>query len=346
MGVTVSEFGTTKDGSKISKYCIENSKGMKACVINFGAILTNLWVKDSKGELADVVLGYDELEPYFLNDSFFGATVGPNANRTANASFELNGKKYQLDVNDGINNLHSHFDIGYHKRVFEAENTDNSVTFSLKDEAGCMGFPGNKDVKVTYTLTDDNELKIHYEVSSDAETIINMTNHSYFNLRGHNSGKIEDHVLSINASMFTPVVAGAIPIGENASVENTPFDFIKAHEVGERINDDNEQLKLVKGYDHNFVIDTPAGVVRKIADVTAAGTDRHMEVYSDLPAVQFYAGNCISKTTGKGGTEYGPRCGLCLETQYTPDTANHPEWPSAVYGPNRKYDSVTIYKFD
>lgn len=346
MGVKISEFGTAPDGSKISKYVIENNRGMKAEVINYGAILTNLWVPDSKGKIDDVVLGYDELDSYFENGSFFGATVGPNANRIANASFEINGKKVQLDVNDGPNNLHSHFKLGYHKRVFDAKNTDNSVTFSLKDEAGNMGFPGNKDVSVTYTLTNDNELKIQYEVSSDEDTVINMTNHSYFNLCGHDSGRIENHSVFINASKYTPVVAGAIPIGEHVTVKDTPFDFLAHHKVGERINDDCEQLKLVKGYDHNFVIDTPAGVLRKIAEVRAEGTDRVMEVFSDLPAVQFYAGNCIAKTMGKDGTEYGPRCGLCLETQYAPDTANHPEWPSAIYGPNRKYKSVTIYKFN
>ena len=346
MGITKTEFGKTADGTVIFKYQIDNSKGMKASVINYGAILTELFVPDSKGEVKDIVLGYDNLESYYLNDSFFGATVGPNANRIANAKYTVDGKEYQLVVNDGPNNLHSDHDIGYHKRVYDVKEGDNSVTFCLADQDGNMGFPGNKKVSVTYSLSEDNELEIHYEVESDKNTIINMTNHSYFNLNGHNSGKIEDHVLRIDASCYTPVVAGAIPTGELAPVAGTVFDFTSPKTIGDDIAKDEEQLKLVKGYDHNWVIDSPAGKVREIAKVTAPGTDRTMTVLTDLPAVQFYAGNCIGATVGKENTEYGPRCGLCLETQYSPDTANHPEWPSAVYGPERKYDSVTIYKFN
>lgn len=345
MGITKTEFGKMQDGTVIYKYTIDNKNGMKASVINYGAILTDLLVPDEKGEVADVVLGYDTLEPYYENGSFFGATVGPNANRTANASFVLNGVKYQLDVNDGPNNLHSHMDKGYHKRVYKAVEGDNSVTFSLSDNDGNMGFPGNKEICVTYALSDDNELSIHYEATSDKDTIINMTNHSYFNLKGHDQGIIEDHVLYIDADRYTPVIPGAIPTGELADVKGTVFDFTSPMEVGAHVNDDVEQLVMVKGYDHNFVLTTPAGEVRKIAEVTVPGVTRKMEVFTDLPAVQFYAGNCISETVGKNGTVYGARSGLCLETQYNPDTANRPEWPSAVYGPSRKYDTVTIYKF-
>lgn len=345
MGIKKASFGLTKNNEEIFKYEISNSKGMKATVMNYGAILTELWVPDDTGELKDVVLGYDTLEPYFENGSFFGATVGPNANRIANASFSINGKKYQLAVNDGPNNLHSDFELGYHKRVYAVKENDNSVTFMLDDADGSMGFAGNKHVEVTYTLTEDCELKIHYEVTSDQDTIINMTNHSYFNLCGHDSGRIEDHILKLNASCYTPVIMGAIPTGELAPVKGTAFDFTEPKRVGDRIEDDIEQLKLVQGYDHNWVIDGADGAIRKIAEVTAKGTSRKMEVYSDLPAVQFYAGNCIAPTVGKGGASYAKRCGLCLETQYSPDTANRPEWPSAVYGPNRAYVSTTIYKF-
>ncbi len=345
MGITKELFGKTKNGNEVYKYTITNKNGMKASAINYGAILTNLFVSDSNGESKDIVLGYDKVSDYEENGSFFGATVGPNANRIANAAFEIDKVTYKLAVNDGPNNLHSDYEKGYHKCLFSASESDNSVTFSLKDTDGNMGFPGNKDVQVTYTLTDDNELKLHYEVSSDKETIINMTNHTYFNLNGHDAGRIEDHVLCLNASHYTPVIPGAIPTGEIASVKGTVFDFTSPKRIGDDIEKDIEQLTMVKGYDHNFVIDSPAGELRKIAEVTAKGTDRKMEVYTDLPGVQFYAGNCISPTVGKGNTSYGPRCGMCLETQYYPNTANEPSFPSAQYGPSRKYVSTTVYAF-
>lgn len=344
MGVTKELFGN-KDGVDVFEYSITNSKNMKACVINYGAILTKLFVPDKDGEVKDIVLGYDNVDSYVENGSFFGATVGPNANRIGKAQFTLEGVTYNLAVNDGPNNLHSDYMKGYHKRLFDVETTENSVSFSLKDADGNMGFPGNKEVKVTYTLTEDNELQIHYEATSDKNTIINMTNHSYFNLNGHNAGRIEDHILKLYASHYTPVIPGAIPTGEVASVEGTVFDFTSPKRVGDDIDKDIEQLTMVKGYDHNWVIDEKPGKRRLIAEVTAKGTTRKMEVYTDLPAVQFYAGNCISPTMGKENTKYDVRCGLCLETQYSPDTANRPEWPSAVYGPDRKYDTTTAYRF-
>lgn len=345
MAVTKELFGMTKCGKEIHRYYISNEKGMKAGVINYGAILVNLFVPDKEGKAADVVLGYDTLEPYFENGSFFGATVGPNANRIGGASFVLEGKRYQLDVNDGENNLHSHEELGYHKRIWKAETGENSVTFSLEDEDGCMGFPGNKKISVTYTVTEDNELKIHYQGLSDKNTIINMTNHTYFNLAGHNAGKIYEHKLQLKASFYTPVVAGAIPTGEIAAVKDTPFDFLTEKRVGEEIDAAHPQLELVGGYDHNWVIDGADGTLREIATVKEDTSGRMMKAYTDLPGVQFYAGNFITEQTGKENASYGPRSGLCLETQYYPDTANKPEFPSAVFGPDRKYDSVTVYQF-
>ena len=345
MGVVKEKFGKTTDGKLISKYVIDNGKGLKACVTDFGAILTNLFVTDSDGVTKDIVLGYDKAKDYFKNGSFFGATVGPNANRIAGASFTLEGVKYDLAVNDGKNNLHSDFDKGYHKCMFVAECGEDHVTFSLKDTDGNMGFPGNKDVSVTYTVTDDNALKISYEVSSDKDTIINLTNHTYFNLCGHDAGSIEDHVLMINASNYTPVVKGAIPTGEIAPVQWTPFDFTSPMRIGDHIDDKDKQLKLVKGYDHNWVLDNYDGSVRKIAEVTAKGSKLKMEVFTDLPGVQFYAGNCIAKTRGKGRVKYKKRFGMCLETQYYPNTANEPSFPQAVFGPSKKYVTETIYKF-
>ncbi|MCM1127923.1 MAG: galactose mutarotase [Lachnospiraceae bacterium] len=338
-------FGKTTDGKEIYKYWLENSKGMKAGVINFGAILVNLLVPDKDGNTADVVLGYDTLEEYVEKGNFFGATVGPNANRIGGASFELEGKRYQLDVNDGENNLHSHLTQGYHMRVWEAEQDKESVTFFLEDADGNMGFPGNKKIWVTYTLTEDNELKIHYQVKSDKNTIVNMTNHSYFNLAGHDQGAVYDHVLKLKASHYTPIVMGAIPTGEIAKVAGTPFDFTEAKRVGDEIDADNEQLKMTNGYDHNWVIDGADGTLQKFADLTDPASGRHMEAFTDLPGVQVYAGNGMSRQTGKGNAVYDFRGGICLETQYYPDTANKPEFPSAVFGPDREYDSTTIYKF-
>lgn len=343
--ITRELFGKTTDGTEIYKYWIENEEGMKAAVINYGAILVNLLVPDRDGKVDDVVLGYDTLEPYFDNGSFFGATVGPNANRIGGAAFEIDGVKYQLDVNDGVNNLHSHMEKGYHKRVWEAREGENCVEFSLQDEDGSMGFPGNKKIQVTYTLTEDNELRIHYQGTSDRNTIINMTNHTYFNLSGHGNGLIHDHVLTLNASNYTPIVPGAIPTGEIAAVAGTPFDFTAGKHIGDEIEADNEQLKMTSGYDHNWVIDGADGTLRKFADVTEPGSGRHMEAFTDLPGVQFYAGNCITVQDGKEGVKYGPRSGFCLETQYYPDTANKPQFPSAVFGPDRKYDTTTVYKF-
>ncbi len=344
MGVTKTVFGKTKDGQEVYAFEIANAKGMKVTVISYGAILTKLLVPDKEGKAEDIVLGFDDLEGYYDNPSFFGSTIGPNANRIGNASFVLNGKKYDLKVNDGPNNLHSDEDLGYHKRVWDFENNDNSVTFSLKDDA-TMGFPGKKDVKVTYTLTDENELKIDYDASSDEDTIINMTNHSYFNLAGHKSGKILDHKLTLKASKYTPVVKGAIPTGELADVKGTVFDFTSPRRIGDNIDDKIEQLKLVKGYDHNWVIDDVDGSLQKVAEVSCPGVSRVMEVYTDLPGIQFYAGNCITPEPGKDGAYYNVREGLCLETQFYPDTANKPDFPSAVFGPERPYKTTTVYKF-
>lgn len=344
MSVRKELFGQTKDGTEIYKYWLENSNGMKAGIINYGAILVNLIVPDKNGKEDDVVLGFDTLEPYFDNSCFFGATVGPNANRIKGAAFVLNGQKYQLDANDGENNLHSHYDLGYHKRVWGVEEGDAQLILSLEDTDGNMGFPGNKKVQVTYSITKDNELRIHYEVSSDKDTIINMTNHSYFNLAGHKE-KIYDHILELKASAYTPVVPGAIPTGEIAPVAGTPFDFTKAKKIGAEINADNEQLKITGGYDHNWVLDNADGSLREFATVKEPVTGRCMKAYTDLPGVQFYAGNFITGQRGKDNAVYGERSGMCLETQYFPDTANRDNFPSAVYGPDRKYVSTTVYKF-
>lgn len=344
MAVTKRDFSV--EGQQATLYTLENSKGMKAEVTDFGAILVNLFVPDAKGNVDDVVLGYEDLTGYLKNGSFFGATIGPNANRIANAKFTIDGVEYQVDVNDGPNNLHSHIQDGYHKKLWTAEVGENSVTFTITDEDGYMGFPGNKKFSVTYTLDEENGLTLHYHAKSDKKTIMNPTNHTYFNLDGHKSGSIEGHSLMLKASCYTPVVKGAIPTGEIASVKGTPMDFTELKEIGKEINEKIEQLRLTMGYDHNWVVDDWNGELRHIATVVAPVSGRVMHTYSTLPGVQFYAGNCIGADTGKEGAAYGRRCGLCLETQFYPNAVNTPEFPSCVFGGDTEYDSVTVYRFE
>lgn len=339
-------FGTTKDGTEIYLYTLENSNGMKAQVMNFGANLVRLFVPDANGNIADVTLGYDKLEDYYGNIANFGAVIGPNANRIAGAAFELDGVRYELHANDGPNNLHSHLEKGFHKKVWEVAEGDNSVTFTVESPDGEMGFPGNKKMSVTYTVTVDNELKIVYNAESDKNTIINPTHHAYFNLAGHGAGSIENHILWIKASHYTPVVSGAIPTGEIAPVADTVMDFTIPKRIGDGIHADDEQLKLTSGYDHNWVLDDWNTEVQHIATVQEPVSGRIMKVYTDLPGVQFYAGNYIGAEIGKGGIQYAARGGFCLETQYFPNTANESSFPSAIYGPDRVFHSTTIYKFE
>ena len=339
-------FGMSKDGKEVYAFTLENKNGVKARMLNFGAILLNLYVPDEKGNIDDLVLGFDNLNDYYGNESFFGVTIGPSANRIGNASFKIGSKEYKMEVNDGPNNLHTHMENGFHKRVWDViDETDNSVTFMLESPDGDLGFPGNRKFFLTYSLSDDNSLKLIYHAESDAETLINMTNHTYFNLSGHKSGKIEDHILKICAGSYTPVMEGAIPTGEIVSVDRTPLDFTDPKRIGNDIEADFEQLKLVKGYDHNFVIDGADGTLREIALVVDPASGRKLQAFSTLPGLQFYAGNCIGKEKGKEGALYGPRMGLCLETQYFPDAINKPNFPSVIFGPERDYDAVTVYRF-
>ena len=345
MAITSSKFGTSKDGKEVTLYTISNSKGMKASVTDFGALLVNLLVPDANGEIRDVVQGFDTLEEYFANPDFFGATIGPNANRIDNASFTLDGEVFKLDVNDGTNNLHSHRENGYHKRMWAAECTDNSVTFTLEDQDGSMGFPGNKKFVVTYTLGEENDLKIQYHAVSDKKTVINPTNHSYFNLMGQGSCVNSDHQLWLNASHYTPVNANLIPTGEIAPVAGTPMDFTQPKKIGLEIDADFEQLNLAGGYDHNWVLDGWDGSLKHFATVESPDGALTMKVSTTLPGVQFYAGNFLDGQPGKGGAAYQKRFALCLETQYYPNSANESSFPSCVFGDGREYDSVTVYSF-
>ena len=338
-------FGTTKEGKEVFLFSLENKNGVKAEVTNFGANLVNLFVPDKAGNVEDVVLGFDDVSGYEVNPSFFGSVIAPSANRIAGASFELNGETYILKKNNGENNLHSDEELGAHKRVWDVVEGENSVTFTLKNADGELGFPGNKEFKVTYSLDDENGLKISYEASSDKDTIINPTNHSYFNLKGHKEGTIEDHKITLLASNYTPADQASIPYGDIVTVEGTPMDLREELVIGEKIDSDFDQLNFAVGYDHNWVTDNCNGEVRKIATVKAPQDARVMEVYTDLPGVQFYAGNFIDPQSGKNGASYGKRSGLCLETQCYPDSIHKPNFPSVVYGPAKSYKSTTIYRF-
>lgn len=332
MAVKVTSFGTYPDGRAINLYTISNGKGMEAAVSNIGAALVRLLVPDREGIPADVVLGFDRGEDYLDNGCFFGTVIGPNANRIAGASFCLEGNTYGLDANDGANNLHSHREKGWHKRLWEAECGEDSVTFFLEDGDGSMGFPGNKKASVTYTLDEDNALRLHYHAASDCPTILNLTNHTYFNLNGHGCGSIEGHELWLAASCYTPADAGSIPTGEIAAVKGTPMDFTVSKQVGQDIGADFEQLVFAGGYDHNWAIDGWDGTVRHFATLKAPGGGRIMKAFTTLPGVQFYAGNFIEEQAGKDGAVYDFRSGLCLETQYFPDSANKPAFPGGVSG--------------
>lgn len=345
MGIATKSFGNTPDGKAATLYSIKNDNGVIAEVTDFGAILVNLLVPDKNGKVDDIVLGHDRIEGYYTNGDFFGATIGPSANRIDNASFEIDGVRYQLAANDGTNNLHSDDNKGYHKRLWNAETTENSVVFSLEDADGSMGFPGNKKVQVTYTLTNDNELKIEYNATSDKKTLINMTNHTYFNLAGHDSGNIEAHKLQINAFHYTPIFERLIPTGDLVPVVGTPFDFRQMKTVGKEINAEDQQLKYGQGYDHNFVIEGYNGSIQKVAEVEEPVTGRRMEVFTDQPGIQFYSGSCVKPQIGKAGASYGKRSGLCLETQAFPDSVNQEQFPDVIYGPDRAYKTTTIYKF-
>ncbi len=343
--MTRESFGMTANGQEVFLYTLENKNGMKAKVTNFGAILVALYVPNQDGKAEDVVLGYDKISDYEDNNSFFGTTIGRSANRIADAKFAIDGVTYQLAVNDGPNNLHSDKEIGFHKQIWNAETTSNAVKFSYVSPDGEMGFPGTLKISVTYTLTEDNALEIFYDGVSDKKTVINLTNHSYFNLGGHNSGNIHDTKLWLACSHYTPIIPGAIPTGEIASVAGTAMDFTQPKKIGDRINEEWDQLTMVRGYDHNWVIDDANGTLKKIAIATDEKAGRTMEVYTDLPGVQFYAGNCIEETVGKGGAVYSARSGFCLETQYYPNSANDARFPQPIFDAGQPYQTKTVYKF-
>lgn len=345
MSVSTVPFGKTKEGAEVTLYTIENKNGVRADLIDYGAILVNLFYKGKDGKERDIVLGYDTVEGYELDENYFGATIGPIANRTKSGRFEVDGVKYQMEINDNDNNLHSHLFEAFHKKMWETSYEGNTVTFTLFKKHMEMGHPGDMKVVVTYTLTDEDELKIAYKATTDRNTIINMTNHTYFNLNGHESGLILDEILCIKSSKYTPVLPGAIPIGEIAAVRSTPLDFTEPKVVGKEIREDFAQLKLVKGYDHNWVVEHWNGEMKLVATLEDPVSGIVMDTYSDLPGIQFYTGNCMTPVVGKQGIKYSRRHGLCLETQYYPNSANQEGFPRPLFGPDKPYETTTTYKF-
>ena len=347
--IEISDFGTFEN-SIVKLFTLTNKNGLIAKLTNFGAILVSLFVPDKDGKLDDVVLGFDTLEKYFTNDiCYFGSTIGRNSNRVKNSSFILNGTTYNLDKNErNKNNLHSGFNP-YNKRVwsYEIDEPNNSISFNLLSPDGDQGFPGDFNIIVTYTLTNSNELKINYNGESTKDTIANMTNHSYFNLTGHNNGTAMNQELWINADKFVEVDDELIPTGNLVKVENTPMDFRNPKRIGDDINNNFEQLNFTGGYDHAYVINKTQDSIEKIAVLSDERSGRTMEVYTDAVGVQFYAGNFIknNNVVGKENCLYKNRSGICLETGFLPDSMNRPNFPSPILKANEFYNTTTIYKF-
>ena len=343
MSVTKAVFGKLADGREVSIYTIRTDR-LCARVTDLGAVLVSLYTPDRNGEMKDICLGYDDVVHYLDNPGCLGATVGPNANRIAGASFVIGGEEYHIPANEGANNLHS--DKMFYKRLFGAAAGENSVTFIITLPDKDAGFPGNRTFTVKYSLTNE-DLRIDYRVTSDKKTVVNLTNHSYFNLAGEDSGSIADQTLQLNCSSFTKIVKGAIPTGEIAPVKGTALDFTAAKPFGRDVDSAEEQMQLVGGYDHNFVIDgyTGDGSLLEAGEACDPASGRVMKVLTTVPGIQVYTSNGMVAEGGKGGRTYGPRSAYALETQFYPDNVHHDNFPQAFFGPEKEYVSTTVYRF-
>ena len=334
----------------VTVYTLRNSHGVETQITNYGGIVMSLKVPDRNGKFADVVLGLPTAQDYMnKNDPYLGAIIGRYGNRIAKGRFTLNGVEYKLAVNNGENHLHGGIK-GFDKVVWTGRKIRTkdgpAVVLTYLSKDGEEGYPGNLRVRVVYTLTEKNELKIDYSATTDKDTVLNLTHHSYFNLAGEGNGDILNHQLTINADRFVPTDSGSIPTGELRNVSGTPFDFLTSTAIGARINQDDEQLKLGNGYDHTFVINGTPGTLRHAATAREASSGRVMEVWTTEPGIQFYSGNHLNGAAdGKQGTSYEPSSGLCLETQHFPDSPNHGNFPNTVLKAGHTYNSATIYKF-
>jgi aldose 1-epimerase len=337
------DFGHTAEGTAVDLYSLKDGK-IEADIITYGAIVVSLRTPDRNGRLDDVVLGCDSVEKYVAQTAHFGGIVGRYANRIAHGTFQLDGHTYSTPKNDGDNTLHGGT-RGFDKVVWKAKEIPNGVELTYVSNDGDQGFPGTLTTTVRYTL-DGSTLRIEYSATTDKDTVLNLTNHSYFNLAGQGNGDILRHVLKIDGSRITPVDATLIPTGELKPVEGTPFDFRTPHPIGERIDADDPQLRLGHGYDHNFVLDHAAGELSEAAEVYEPTTGRILRVLTTEPGLQFYTGNFLDGSiTGKEGKVYNRRYALCLETQHFPDSPNHPSFPSTELKPGQKFHSVTVYEF-
>jgi aldose 1-epimerase len=339
-------FGKTADGTPVDLFVLTNKHGVKAKIITYGTIVTELQVPDKAGKLTDVVLGFDDLESYLKPHPFFGATAGRYANRIAKGKFTLEGKEYKLATNNGPNHLHGGVK-GFDKVVWKAESNEAkdgpSVRMTYRSPDGEEGYPGNLDASVTYTLTDANELRVDFAATTDKPTPVNLAHHGYFNLSGHSAGDILGHEIMINADRYTPVDDGLIPTGKIEPVKGTPLDFTTMTPIGKRIG---ELKNDPQGYDHNFVLNRKGDGLVLAAKVRDPKSGRILEVLTTEPGVQFYTGNFLDGSNkGKGGVVYRKHAGFCLEAQHFPDSPNHPEFPSTILKPGEKYSQTTIYKF-
>jgi aldose 1-epimerase len=347
MGISKQPFGTV-DGQAVDLYTLRNAKGAVVTITNYGGIVTTLIVPDRHGKPVDVVLGYDNVDAYVRNSPYFGALIGRYGNRIGKGQFVLNGKKYQLPTNDGPNHLHGGAK-GFDKRVWNAKPVESkegsALALTYRSVDGEEGYPGNLDVTAVYTLTNDNSLRVVFAARTDQDTVVNLTQHSYFNLSG--SGTILDHLCTINADRCTPVDARLITTGEVRAVAGTPFDFTKPTPIGARIDAADEQIEYGPGYDHNWVINQKKiGELTLQARVVSPKTGIALEVLSTEPCLQFYAGNFLDGTiTGKGGKVYQRRSGFCMEPQHAPDSPNHPAFPSVVLRPDQTYANTIVFKF-
>ncbi len=348
--ITKELFGKMPSGCEVYEYTVTNKNGASARVLTLGGILRSLYMPDRDGKMADVICGFDSVEDYLGDSSFQGSTIGRYGNRIANGRFTLNGITYQLAINDrGCNNLHGGIE-GFNRKIWGAEPFEaageQGVMLTLVSPDGEENYPGTLQVKVTYTLTDENELKIHYEATSDKDTILNMTNHSYFNLGGYDSGAVTDQLLQISADTYTEVSEVLIPTGKLPSVEGTAFDFRIAKPIGKDIDASEEQTRIGGGYDHNFNFTDWDGTVKKQAEMYDEKSGRVMSVLTDQPAIQLYSGNGMGgKRSFKGGIAQVKRGAICLETQHAPDSPNREDWPTTKLCAGEKYDTTTVYAF-
>lgn len=340
-----SAFNRKIGGMPIELYHLKNKNGMQVAITNFGAYLVGVWVPDKKGRLTSVTLGFDNIEALAMQKSYYGATIGRYANRIAKGKFTLDGKKYSLPINNGPNSLHGGVDNFSYCMWNGKQIGDQQVELQLLSPNGDEGYPGNLTVKVTYTLTDDNEVTIAYEATTDQTTIVNLTNHAYFNLNGEGNGDILYHVVQIAADKYTPIDKNMIPTGEIAPVKGTPFDFTNPERIGKRINADNAQLKIGNGYDHNYVLNRHGEHV-PVATVVGDLSGIKLEVFTDQPGMQFYTGNFMMGTNiARGGVKDTPRTAFAMETHHFPDSPNQPSFPSTVLQPGEVYSTKTTYKF-